>query len=71
MLTRKVNEYEGQHRFGGGSDYEGDPHWLDMLAGSAKGGDDEKEAQYTIMKDYVSDAEASKNKFVTVPMIYP
>jgi carbohydrate-binding DOMON domain-containing protein len=71
VLTRKVNEYEGQHRFGGGSDYEGDPHFMDMLAGAAKGTDDEKEAQYTILKDYVSDADPAKNKFVVVPMIYP
>jgi carbohydrate-binding DOMON domain-containing protein len=71
VLTRKVNEYEGQHRFGGGSDYEGDPHFMDMLAGAAKGGDDEKEAQHAIMKDYVSDADPEKNKFVVVPMIYP
>jgi carbohydrate-binding DOMON domain-containing protein len=71
VLTRKVNEYEGQHRFGGGSDYEGDPHFVDMLAGSASGGDDEAEAQYSSLKDYVSDADPAKNKWVTVPMIYP
>jgi hypothetical protein len=32
LLTRKVNEYEGQHRFGGGSDYDCDPHVMDLLA---------------------------------------
>lgn len=31
LLTRKVNEFEGQHRFGGGSDYDCDPHVMDVL----------------------------------------
>jgi carbohydrate-binding DOMON domain-containing protein len=31
LLTRKVNEYEGQHRFGGGTDYDCDPHVMDIL----------------------------------------
>ncbi|MCP4200732.1 MAG: hypothetical protein GY769_02205, partial [bacterium] len=31
LLTRKVNEYEGQHRFGGGTDYDCDPHAMDIL----------------------------------------
>jgi len=33
LLTRKVNEYEGQHRFGGGNDGECDPHVMDLLDG--------------------------------------
>jgi carbohydrate-binding DOMON domain-containing protein len=31
LLTRKVNEYEGQHRFGGGNDGDCDPHVMDIL----------------------------------------
>ncbi|MDY7093972.1 MAG: glucodextranase DOMON-like domain-containing protein [Acidobacteriota bacterium] len=31
LLTRKVNEFEGQHRFGGGTDYDCDPHAIDVL----------------------------------------
>jgi carbohydrate-binding DOMON domain-containing protein len=31
LLTRKVNEYEGQHRFGGGTDGDCDPHVMDIL----------------------------------------
>lgn len=31
LLTRKVNEYEGQHRFGGGTDWDCDPHVMDIL----------------------------------------
>jgi carbohydrate-binding DOMON domain-containing protein len=33
FLTRKVNEYEGQHRFGGGNDGDCDPHAMDLLEG--------------------------------------
>ena len=35
LLTRKVNEYEGQHRFGGGTDYDCDPHVMDVLGDHA------------------------------------
>ena len=31
LLARKVNEYEGQHRFGGGNDGNCDPHVMDIL----------------------------------------
>lgn len=37
LLTRKVNEYEGQHRFGGGTDTDCDPHAIDILASDAEG----------------------------------
>lgn len=33
LLSRKVNEYEGQHRFGGGNDGDCDPHVMDLLEG--------------------------------------
>ena len=33
FLTRKVNEYEGQHRWGGGNDGDCDPHIMDVLDG--------------------------------------
>ncbi|MBK9361623.1 MAG: hypothetical protein IPM99_11045 [Rubrivivax sp.] len=33
FLTRKVNEYEGQHRWGGGNDGDCDPHAMDVLEG--------------------------------------
>jgi carbohydrate-binding DOMON domain-containing protein len=37
FLTRKVNEYEGQHRFGGGNDGDCDPHVMDVIEdGGAK-----------------------------------
>ena len=33
LLTRKVNEFEGQHRFGGGTNGDCDPHAADVLDG--------------------------------------
>jgi hypothetical protein len=40
LLTRKVNEYEGQHRFGGGNDGDCDAHVMDVLeSASAKQAD--------------------------------
>lgn len=35
LLTRRVNEFEGQHRFGGGSDFLCDPHVMDVLGDHA------------------------------------
>lgn len=50
LLTRKVNEFEGQHRFGGGTDYDCDPHVMDILAGSGTGAADEAAAQHEMLK---------------------
>lgn len=70
LLTRKVNEFEGQHRFGGGNDWECDPHVIDLLAGGAKGGSDEVKAQAEALK-YTCDpkGDLSKSTLATVPMI--
>lgn len=50
LLTRKVNEYEGQHRFGGGFDTDCDPHAIDILAGAGKGEKSEVDAQHEMLK---------------------
>jgi C-terminal binding-module, SLH-like, of glucodextranase len=50
LLTRKVNEYEGQHRFGGGTDSDCDPHAIDILAGAGTGDAAETQAQYDMLK---------------------
>jgi carbohydrate-binding DOMON domain-containing protein len=55
LLTRKVNEYEGQHRFGGGHDDECDPHVLDLLAGSATGAKEEIALQHQMLSAYQCD----------------
>lgn len=72
LLTRKVNEFEGQHRFGGGSDYDNDPHVIDMLAGAAAGGDDEKAAQHAALGKFNKETqEPAAADLAEVPMIYP
>jgi carbohydrate-binding DOMON domain-containing protein len=64
LLTRKVNEYEGQHRFGGGTDYNNDPHVLDILA-------EPPEAQAAILGAYNKTATDPKPEdLAVVPMIY-
>lgn len=50
VLTRKVNEFEGQHRFGGGNDGDCDPHAVDILAGSGTGDAAEAQAQHDMLK---------------------
>lgn len=45
VLVKAVNEYEGLHRFGGGNDFDCDPHVLDVLAGLAVGASGEAKAQ--------------------------
>jgi carbohydrate-binding DOMON domain-containing protein len=50
LLTRRVNDYAGQHRFGGGNDGMCDPQVIDLLAGAAAGGVDEIDAQQAMLK---------------------
>ncbi len=74
LLTRKVNEYEGQHRFGGGTDYDCDPHVIDMLVAPAKGEDAEIQGQYNVLKAYQCGADPSDPKDykpAVLPMVYP
>jgi len=60
LLTRKVNEYEGQHRFGGGTDSDCDPHVMDILAGNGAGTPDEAELQHQWLK-YECDGDKRKS----------
>ncbi|MEO0461402.1 MAG: glucodextranase DOMON-like domain-containing protein [Myxococcota bacterium] len=72
LLTRKVNEYEGQHRFGGGTDYDNDPHVIDMLVAPAQGGADEVAGQHTALDAFNKSAtEPSAEDLAQVPMVYP
>ena len=48
LLTRKVNEFEGQHRFGGGNDADCDPHAADVL------GDNKQQLAYECNPDGTS-----------------
>jgi carbohydrate-binding DOMON domain-containing protein len=65
LLTRKVNEFEGQHRFGGGSDYDNDPQVMDILV--PRGGD-----QKAILGAYNKQTQEPKPEdLAVVPMVYP
>jgi carbohydrate-binding DOMON domain-containing protein len=61
FLTRKVNEYEGQHRFGGGNDGDCDPHVMDVLDGP---GADQKE-----MLAYECGPNGERKKIATLKMV--
>jgi carbohydrate-binding DOMON domain-containing protein len=69
VLTRKVNEYEGQHRFGGGTDTDCDPHAMDVLAGKGTGDKSEIEEQYKMLA-YECNADGTAKKMATLKMIY-
>jgi len=60
LLTRKVNEYEGQHRFGGGTDTDCDPHVMDIL------GDQEAQKQQLA---YECNADGTAKKKATLKMV--
>ncbi len=69
LLTRKVNEFEGQHRFGGGSDFDNDPHVMDILVPP---GGDPKAKQHEILSKWKRDVTDPKPEdLVVVPMVYP
>ncbi|QJE72014.1 hypothetical protein HHL28_01865 [Aerophototrophica crusticola] len=69
LLMRRVNEFEGQHRFGGGNDGMCDPHVMDILAGSGKGGADEVQAQQTALKAFECGPEGEAKKLAVLPMV--
>jgi len=68
LLSRKVNEFEGQHRFGGGNDGDCDPHVIDILAGKGEGAPDEEQAQYEML-EYQCGADGSSVKRATLQMV--
>jgi carbohydrate-binding DOMON domain-containing protein len=68
LLTRKVNEYEGQHRFGGGNDNDCDPHVMDCLAGSGKGDKSEIDAQHQMLS-YECAEDGSAKKMAELTMV--
>ena len=68
LLTRKVNEYEGQHRFGGGTDYDCDPHVMDVLAGKGSGADDEVAAQHEMLK-FACSEDGEAEALATLTMV--
>jgi len=69
LLTRKVNEYEGQHRFGGGNDGDCDPHVMDILAGHGTGDKSEIEEQYKMLA-YECNPDGTSKKMATLTMVH-
>jgi carbohydrate-binding DOMON domain-containing protein len=68
LLSRKVNEFEGQHRFGGGNDSDCDPNVMDILAGKGEGKPEEAQAQYDMLK-YECGADGSSVKKATLSVV--
>lgn len=68
VLSRKVNELPGQHRFGGGNDWECDPHVLDILVSPAKGTDAELAGQKTALA-YECGADGQVVRGAVLPMV--
>jgi carbohydrate-binding DOMON domain-containing protein len=68
LLTRKVNEYEGQHRFGGGNDGECDPHVMDILAGKGTGAKSEIDDQKQMLA-YECNSDGTSKKMATLKMV--
>ncbi len=69
ILARKVNEIEGEHRFGGGCDGFGDPQVTDLLAGPAQGADAEGPAQEKLLSGYTCADEPKGAKLVQLPFV--
>jgi carbohydrate-binding DOMON domain-containing protein len=69
FLTRKVNEYEGQHRFGGGNDGDCDPQVMDILAPDAVGDRSEIDRQHEMLSTYDCDPDHPTN--ATLTMVHP
>ena len=68
LLTRKVNEFEGQHRFGGGNDGDCDPHAMDVLAGKGTGDKAEIDEQKKMLA-YECEADGTAKKAATLTMV--
>lgn len=69
LLTRKVNEFEGQHRFGGGTDYDNDPQVMDILV--PPDGDPIKKQHEILSKYNKAATEPKPEDLAVVPMVYP
>jgi len=69
LLTRKVNEYEGQHRFGGGTDSDCDPHVMDILAGNGTGAAEETDLQHKMLK-YECNPDGTRKSGAVLTMVH-
>jgi len=70
LLTRKVNEFEGQHRFGGGTDFDNDPHVMDLLV-PPDGDAAAKQHELLSRFDKGATTDVKPEQLAVVPMVYP
>jgi carbohydrate-binding DOMON domain-containing protein len=70
LLVREVNEYEGQHRFGGGNDGDCDPQVIDILAGSAMGEKGEIDLQHKMLA-YECNPDGTTKRAAVLTMVHP
>jgi carbohydrate-binding DOMON domain-containing protein len=68
LLTRKVNQFEEQHRFGGGNDDDCDPHVIDILAGRGAGEPGEVDGQHEMLK-YACNPDGSAKQRAVLKMV--
>jgi carbohydrate-binding DOMON domain-containing protein len=64
LMMTAVNEFQGQHRFGGGRDDDCDPHVIDILT-------PEGQDQYAALKDYACGPDGAPGRLAVLPMILP
>ena len=69
ILSRRTNEFEGEHRFGGGCDGVGDPQVMDLLIGDAKAAASEIAAQHEALSAYKCAETAKGATFAKIPMV--
>jgi len=70
VLTRNVNEYRGLHRWGGGSDYWGDPEFVDIIMWPAKGTLQEAKDQFEVLNVWESYPNPLQDVKAVVPLVY-
>ncbi len=72
FLNRKVDKVGTRQRFGGGSDYNNDPHVIDILIAPAQGTAAEAQGQHDVLSRWSKQAtEPRPEDLVLVPMVYP
>jgi hypothetical protein len=68
LLVRRVDEVEGQHRFGGGTDGNCSPNVLDVLAPDGEGDQDEVQEQHEMLQ-YECNPDNSVKKLASLQMV--
>jgi C-terminal binding-module, SLH-like, of glucodextranase len=70
LLTRRVNESAGPHRFGGGTDGDNDPHVIDILVPPGRDAAKEQHHLLSRFKRAIT-SDVKLDDLAVVPMVYP